>query len=326
MIDRVYGIECENLRKAYRDVQALDDVSFRANAGKVLALLGSNGSGKTTTVRVLTTQVAHDSGAARVCGKDVLRDAPAVRETIGLTAQETHIDKYITAAEYMNLVAWLRHIPRRARKQETMALLTEFELDQTAHALTSSYSGGMRRRLDLAASLIGNPAVLFLDEPSNGLDPHSRKRLWDVIRRRADEGATVLLTTQYMEEADALADSIVVLAHGQVIASGTPGELKDQIRGRVVELTVGEPQELVRATALLADVGVRPGPGETPDALSFVLPQSSPSLVELLRQFDAEGITISDAIARRPTLDEAFLQLTSEVERVPEPSIPDVAL
>jgi ABC-type multidrug transport system ATPase subunit len=321
----VDGIECESLRKAYRNVRALDGVSFVAEAGKVLALLGSNGSGKTTTVRVLTTQVAPDSGSARVCGKDVLRNAPAVREVIGLTAQETHIDKYITAAEYMNLVAWLRHIPRARRQQETMALLGEFELQDTAHASAGSYSGGMRRRLDIAASFIGNPAVLFLDEPSNGLDPHSRQRLWDIIRRRAHEGATVLLTTQYMEEADALADAIVVLAHGRVIASGTPGELKDQIRGRVVELTLAEPEEIAKTTAILTALDVRPNPGETPAALQFVLPQSGPSLVALLRQLDAEGITIEDAIARRPTLDEAFLQLTSGAERTPEPALADGA-
>jgi len=325
MVGNVHGIECEDLRKAYRNVQALDGVSLVADAGKVLALLGSNGSGKTTTVRVLTTQVAQDSGSARVCGKDVLREAPAVREVIGLTAQETHIDKYITAAEYMNLVAWLRHIPRGRRRQETTALLKEFELEETAHAPAGGYSGGMRRRLDIAASFIGSVAVLFLDEPSNGLDPHSRKRLWDVIRRRAHEGATVLITTQYMEEADALADSIVVLAHGRVIASGTPGELKDQIRGRVVELTMAEPEEIAKTTAILAALDVQPSPGETPDALQIVLPQSGLPLVELLRRLDAQGVAISDVIARRPTLDEAFLHLTSEVERAAEPTVLDTA-
>lgn len=317
----MHGIECDDLRKAYRNVQALDGVSLVADAGKVLALLGSNGSGKTTTVRILTTQVKQDSGTARVCGNDVLREAAAVRKVIGLTAQETHIDKYITGAEYMNLVARLRHIPRKSRKQEITVLLEEFELADKAHIPAGNYSGGMRRRLDIAASLLGSPAILFLDEPSNGLDPHSRKRLWGVIRQRAHEGATILITTQYMEEADALADSIVVLAYGRVIARGTPGELKDQIRGRAVELALSGPEEIAKATAILTALEIQAGPGEDPDALQFVMPLSGITLVELLRHLDAQGVAINDVIARRPTLDEAFLHLTSEVERSVEQAL-----
>ena len=181
------GIECQGLRKVYGAVQALDGVSFVVRPGRVLALLGSNGSGKTTTVRILTTLSAPDSGSARVAGKDVVREATGVREAIGLTAQETVIDRFLTGEEHLGLVARLRHIPRHCRGREIAALLAELDLDGVSQARVGGYSGGMRRRLDIAASFIGRPAALFLDEPSNGLDPHSRKRLWEVIRGRADE-------------------------------------------------------------------------------------------------------------------------------------------
>jgi ABC-type multidrug transport system ATPase subunit len=312
----VEGIECQDLCKAYGGVQALDGVSLTAEAGKVLALLGSNGSGKTTTVRILTTLTAPDSGSARVAGKDVVREASSVREAIGFTAQETILDRFLTGKEYMELVARLRHVPRRRRAQETAALLAEFELDEISRARISSYSGGMSRRLDIAANFIGEPAVLFLDEPSTGLDPHSRNRLWEAIRRRADEGTAVLLTTQYMEEADALADSVVVLARGRVIAAGTPSELKDDIGGRVVELTLADPGQVERATAILAAANTPSSKGDSPESLHFVLLKSTPPLLSILQQLDIEGADVSDVIVRRPTLDEAFLHLTRGVGEI----------
>ncbi len=314
----VNGIGCEDLRKTYGEVRALDGVSFAADAGKVVALLGSNGSGKTTTVRILTTLTAPDSGWARVADKDVVREASDVREMIGLTAQETIIDKFLTGEEYLNLVAHLRHVPRRRRSAESAALLGEFALDDVSHARVGTYSGGMRRRLDIAASLIGRPAVLFLDEPSSGLDPHSRKRLWEVIRKRANDGTTVLLTTQYMEEADALADSVVVLAKGRVIATGTPSELKDDIGSRVAELTFADSEQVERASAILAASGILATPtGESLETLEFVLHKSSLPLLAILQRLDAEGTAASNVIVRRPTLDEAFLHLIDTADGIP---------
>jgi ABC-type multidrug transport system ATPase subunit len=312
------GIECEELRKAYGEVRALDGVTFAAQPGEILALLGPNGSGKTTTVRILTTLSTPDSGTARVAGRDVLSEAPRVREAIGLTAQETVLDSFLTGEEYLSIVARLRHIPRSHRKRETAALLAELELEEIARSRIGGCSGGMRRRLDLAASLIGNPSVLFLDEPSTGLDPHSRERLWDAIRRRAREGATVLLTTQYMEEADALAKSIVLLARGRVIERGTPDSLKDRLGGSVVELTLADPDQREDALTALAEAGDPSPAGARPEVLSFVLLKSSPPLLAILQRLQADGVAVSDVMVSRPTLDEAFLHLTRAVDGIPQ--------
>jgi ABC-type multidrug transport system ATPase subunit len=320
----VNGIECHELHKAYRATRALDGVSFQAEPGKILALLGANGSGKTTSVRVLSTQCAPDSGSARVAGKDVVRDASAVREAIGLTAQETHIDAFITAEEHLTMVARLRRLSRRQRCDEVDALLRTFDLEHVAHDRAGRYSGGMRRRLDIAASFIGKPAVLFLDEPANGLDPQSRLRLWDAIRACTTEGATVLLTTQYMEEADVLADAIVVLASGKVIARGTPGELKDRIRGRVVELTLARPDHLEATAAILADLGVSAKAGDAPSIIQLVLLESNPSLRTVLNRLDTDQTAVTDIIVRRPTLDEAFLHLTGTTHRSDDPDFAGV--
>ncbi len=312
------GIECEELRKAYGEVQALGGVSFVAEPGEILALLGPNGSGKTTTVRILTTLTTPDSGSARVAGRDVVHEAPRVRRMIGLTAQETILDSFLTATEYLEIIARLRHIPRSRRRREIAALLAEFELEEVARSPISGYSGGMRRRLDVATSLIGRPIVLFLDEPSTGLDPHSRERMWDAIRRRARQGVTVLLTTQYMEEADALAQSVIVFARGQVIERGTPDALKDTIGGTVVELTLADPSQREDAVACLQGAGDPAPARERPELLSFVLLPSSPPLLTILQRLDAYDVAVSDVIVRRPTLDEAFLHLTSRAEDMPE--------
>jgi ABC-type multidrug transport system ATPase subunit len=312
------GIECEDLRKAYGKVRALDGVSFVAEPGEILALLGPNGSGKTTAVRILTTLSTPDLGTARVAGRDVVREAPRVRRMIGLTAQETILDGFLTGEEYLDIVARLRHISRLRRKREIAGLVSEFELDEFARSPIGGYSGGMRRRLDVATSLIGRPIVLFLDEPSTGLDPHSRERMWDAIRRRARAGATVLLTTQYMEEADALADSIIVLARGQVIERGTPEELKDTIGDSVLELTLADPAQRHEAVASLAELGDPSPPRERPEVLSFVLLKSGPPLLSILQRLEADGVEVADVIVSRPTLDEAFLHLTRRGEGMPE--------
>ncbi len=311
---RMHGIECEQLRKAYGEVQALDGVSLEARPGDILALLGPNGSGKTTTVRILTTLSAPDSGSARVAGSDVVGEGQRVREAIGLTAQETKLDGFLTGEEYLDMVARMRHIPRLRRIKEVAALLTEFELDEIARARIGGYSGGMRRRLDIATSLIGSPTVLFLDEPSTGLDPHSRERMWDAIRRRTHEGATVLLTTQYMEEADALADSIVVLARGRIIGCGPPAALKDSMGSSVVELTLTSADQRDQAAATLAALDTPSPPAAGRELLSFVLSRSSPPLLTILRRLDANGVQVADVIVRRPTLDEVFLRLTRNVD------------
>jgi ABC-type multidrug transport system ATPase subunit len=311
------GIECEELGKTYGEAQALGGVSFTVEPGEVLALLGPNGSGKTTTVRILATLTSPSSGAARVAGRDVVYEAARVRRMIGLTAQATVIDSFLTGREYLEIMARLRHIPRSRRKREIAVLLDEFELDEFAGSSIGSYSGGMRRRLDLASSLLGKPLVLFLDEPSTGLDPHSRERMWEAIRRRARAGATVLLTTQYMEEADALAHSVVVLARGRIIERGTPDSLKDTIGGSVVELTLAVPFQRDEALACLAGVGDSAPATERAEVLSFVLLQSSPSLLEILQRLDTHGIEVGDVIVRRPTLDEAFLHLTRGTEETP---------
>lgn len=320
------GIECQDLRKAYGDVQALGGVSFAGEAGRVLALLGPNGSGKTTTVRILTTLTTPDSGWARVADKDVVREAPQVREAIGLTAQETVIDKFLTCKEYMGVVAQLRHVPRPDRARETARLLAEFELEEVSRRRVGNLSGGTRRRLDIAASLLGQPSVLFLDEPSTGLDPHSRKCLWDAIRRRADEGATVLLTTAYMEEADALADRVVVLARGQVIATGTPTELKDDIDRRVLALTLTDPEQAKKAASIIAVLGLSSTAGETPEELDVLVLRSGPPLLAILQRLEDEGVGVSDVIVRRPTLDEAFLQLLGQVDTPRENQPQEAAL
>jgi ABC-type multidrug transport system ATPase subunit len=275
--------------------------------------LGSNGSGKTTTVRILTTLLAPNSGSARIAGRDIVREAPAVREAIGLTAQETVIDRFLTAEEYLSLIARLRHVPRRRRAEEVADLLTEFDLDEISQTRVDTYSGGMRRRLDIAASFVGRPSVLFLDEPSNGLDPRTRMHVWEAIRKRAHGvGATVLLTTQYMEEADILADSIVVLARGRVVTSGAPIELKEGIGDRVVELIQANAGCAERAKGVLAALGI--SSTVTANTVEFVLTESNPSILASLQRLDTEGIDVSATTVRTPTLDEAFLHITGTAE------------
>jgi ABC-type multidrug transport system ATPase subunit len=310
----VWGIECEELRKAYEGVQALNGVSFLIEPGEILALLGPNGSGKTTTVRILTTLATPDSGTARIAGRDIVHEASRVRRMLGLTAQATVLDGYLTGREYLEIIARLRHIPRPRRRREIAELLGEFELEEKAESPISGYSGGMRRRLDLAGSLLGKPLVLFLDEPSTGLDPHSRERMWDAIRQRSQDGATVLLTTQYMEEADALAQSVVVLARGNVIERGTPNTLKDTIGGNVVELTLMDSSQRTEVIACLEGIGEPAPSSEKPEVLSFVLSSSSPPLLTILQRLETADVAVANVLVRRPTLDEAFLHLTRQHE------------
>jgi ABC-2 type transport system ATP-binding protein len=301
----------EGLYKSYGKVHALDGLDLVAEEGSVLAVLGPNGSGKTTTVRILTTLLKPDSGRAEVEGLDVVKQAAAVRSCIGLTGQYAAVDETLTGYENLKMFGQLYHLSSAAAKQRASDLLERFDLVDAASRLTRTYSGGMRRRLDLAASLIVSPPILFLDEPTTGLDPRARLAVWEVISDLVSEGTTVFLTTQYLEEADHLANSIVVIDHGRVIAGGTADELKTQIGGERLELTVAPGGDLQAALQAL-----RPhSSGEMQSDsvhrhLTVPVKQGAQQLEAIVRDLDAARVPLNDLALRRPTLDDVFLSLT----------------
>ena len=304
-------IIARGLVKKYGDVVALDGLDLTVPEGTVFGLLGPNGAGKTTTVRILTTLLLPDSGTATVDGIDVLRKPNAVRRVIGLTGQYAAVDEYLTGRENLRMFGDLYHLPSAYVKERSQELLERFELADAADRSLRTYSGGMRRRLDLAASLIAKPRVLFLDEPTTGLDPRSRIGLWEVITDLVADGTTVLLTTQYLEEADQLAEEIVVIDHGRVIARGTSDVLKDQVGGDRLEVVVTDPAQLDAAAQTLGPVSQ----GEVTidrEAAKVIAPVvgGSLTLVEGVRALDAANIGIADVVLRRPTLDDVFLTLT----------------
>jgi oleandomycin transport system ATP-binding protein len=303
------AIQAEGLVKRFGDTLALDGVDLTAPAATVLGLLGPNGSGKTTTVRILTTLVAPDAGRASVAGHDLARQPMAVRAAIGLTGQYAAVDENLTGRENLELIGNLLELPRPMRRGRAAALLDQVELADAADRVVKTYSGGMRRRLDLAASLVGDPRVLFLDEPTTGLDPSSRRSLWTTIRGLVAEGTTVLLTTQYLEEADQLADQIVVLDHGRVIAEGTSDQLKARAGGQVLEVRPAN-GNLEQVAAALA--GVAGGsPVVDADTRLVTVPAADPRvLAEVVRRLDAAGVSVADLALRRPSLDDVFLRLT----------------
>jgi oleandomycin transport system ATP-binding protein len=303
------AIQAEGLVKRFGDTQALEGVDLTALAGTVLGLLGPNGSGKTTTVRILTTLLAPDAGRARVAGHDLARQPMAVRAAIGLTGQYAAVDENLTGRENLELIGNLLELPRPMRRGRAVALLDRVELTDAADRVVKTYSGGMRRRLDLAASLVGDPRVLFLDEPTTGLDPHSRRSLWTTIRELVAEGTTVLLTTQYLEEADQLADQIVVLDHGRVLAEGTSDQLKARAGGQVLEVRPTD-GDLNRVAAALA--GVADGsPSVDADTRLVTVPAADPGVLpEVVRRLDAAQVAVADLALRRPSLDDVFLRLT----------------
>ncbi|MFT3898729.1 MAG: ATP-binding cassette domain-containing protein [Gordonia sp. (in: high G+C Gram-positive bacteria)] len=297
-------VEAHGLTKSFGDVQALCGLSLSVDEGEILGVLGPNGAGKTTAINILTTLTRPDGGTVRVAGVDVLADPAAVRPLIGLTGQFAALDDNLTARENLVLFGRLFKLGKAAAAARAVELLDAFDLADAADRRTGTFSGGMRRRLDLAASMIGNPRVLFLDEPTTGLDPRSRTMLWDVVRRLRDTGVTIFLTTQYLEEADQLADRIVVIDHGAVIAEGTPAQLKDRIGGAVCFLSVDDSLR-ERAVAALGDRSPTVGDDE------ITLPSDGPStLMAVLRALDDEGIVPTDIGLRHPTLDDVFLALT----------------
>ena len=310
------AISVRGLKKAYGDVQALAGVDLDVKGGTVLGLLGPNGAGKTTVVRILATLLLPDAGTARVVGLDVVRDAAKLRERIGLAGQYAAVDENLTGLENLTMVGRLYGMRRSEAKARGVELLDRFELDQAADRPVKTYSGGMRRRLDLADALVANPPVLFLDEPTTGLDPRSRLNLWETIERLVAEGTTVLLTTQYLDEADRLADTIAVIDHGKVIAEGTSDELKDRVGGERLEVRLDEGADVEAALRSLAPMSDEPPVAE--DGLVRVkVTERAGTIVEAVRRLTEAGIGVDDLAIRRPTLDDVFLSLTGHAAEEP---------
>jgi ABC-2 type transport system ATP-binding protein len=303
------AIEVRGLVKRFGEVRALDGVDLTARQGQVLGLLGPNGAGKTTLVRVLATLLKADEGSAEVLGLDVQRDAAALRERIGLAGQYAAVDENLTGLENLTMVGRLYGSDRKSAKARGRELLDRFDLTDAATRPTKTYSGGMRRRLDLAAALVAKPPVLFLDEPTTGLDPRSRLGLWDVIEGLVADGTTVLLTTQYLDEADRLADTIAVIDHGRLIAEGTSDELKDRLGGERLEVHLDEAadaQAAVQALATMSDEA----PSTEGSVIKVSVRERGGAIVEAVRRLSDAGIGVDDLALRRPTLDDVFLSLT----------------
>jgi ABC-2 type transport system ATP-binding protein len=308
------AIYAEGLVKTFGDVKALDGVDLDVPEGTVLGLLGPNGAGKTTTVRCLTTLLRPDSGRAVVAGIDVLKQPDAVRRSIGLSGQFAAVDEYLTGRENLQMVGQLYQMRAKAAKERAAELLEQFHLADAADRPTKTYSGGMRRRLDLAAALVVSPPVMFMDEPTTGLDPRNRQQLWEVIKQLVSGGTTLLLTTQYLEEADHLAHDIAVVDHGKVIAKGTSDQLKARTGGERVEVVVHQREHIQAAAEVLAGFGK----GETTveehmRKLTAPVTGGAKLLAEVIRELDTRGIEIDDIGLRRPTLDDVFLSLTGHV-------------
>jgi ABC-2 type transport system ATP-binding protein len=306
------AVETEELRKSYGDVHALRGVDLRVAAGTVFGLLGPNGAGKTTVVRILTTLLPPDGGTARVAGLDVVRDARALRKHIGLAGQHAAVDENLTGFENLEMVGRLYHLGRRASRSRARELLAEFDLTEAGGRTAGTYSGGMRRRLDLAAALVARPPILFLDEPTTGLDIRSRIGLWDAIATLVSGGTTVLLTTQYLDEADRLAERIAVIDQGLLIAEGTPDALKQQVGGDRLEIRLDDAARHVQAMAELERIADG-RPSVVDGSLRVPVQSRRGAIAEAVRRLDAAGIAIDDIALRTPTLDDVFLELTGHV-------------
>ena len=320
------AVTAEGLRKRFRKTEALRGVDLVVEQGTVCGLLGPNGAGKTTMVRILTTLLRPDAGRATVAGFDVLKQAAQVRYRIGLAGQYAAVDELLTGRANLEMVGRLYHLPGRQAKARADELLDRFDLSDAANRVAKTYSGGMRRRLDVAAALVAAPPVLFLDEPTTGLDPRSRNDVWKIIGELVADGTTVLLTTQYLEEADRLADQIVVMDHGLVVASGTAAELKAKVGGERIDVVVDSLDQLADvAAALRRACGAEPS--VEPDDRRVTVPAAggAAALTAAVRELDAVGVLVEDIALRRPTMDDVFLQLTGHrAEGSDEPDLAEV--
>jgi ABC-2 type transport system ATP-binding protein len=308
-------VTAEGLVKLYKTrsgtVRALDGLDLAVPEGSVLGLLGPNGAGKTTAVRILTTLLTPDAGTATVAGVDIVKNPKDVRRLIGLSGQYAAVDEHLTGFENLDMVGRLYKLGRSRSKERARELLERFTLDEAADRPVKGYSGGMRRRLDLAAALVAAPPVLFLDEPTTGLDPRSRTGMWEVIRELVREGTTLLLTTQYLEEADRLADDIVVIDHGKAIAHGTPDALKSQLGGERIEIVLVDPADGDAARTVLGAYAISEvSTDETGRLLGAPVAGGAKDLRKALQRLEQEGIAVTDVGLRRPTLDDVFLSLT----------------
>lgn len=306
------AVEAKGLTKSYKDVKALVGVDLAVPTGTILSLLGPNGAGKTTMVRILSTLLKPDSGTAQVAGVDILKNPAQAREIIGLSGQYAAVDENLTGRENLIMVGRLFRLPKKIAIEKADELLAKFTLTDAANRIVKTYSGGMRRRLDLASALISNPTVLFLDEPTTGLDPRSRLMMWQVIKDLVKEGTTVLLTTQYLEEADQLADKIMVIDHGRVIAEGTANQLKQKMGGERIEVRVPI-AKVNQAAQALKTIGSGNVTVELDHLTVPVSGKGGSKIVEVVRTLDGLGIDIEEIHLRQPTLDEVFLTLTGHV-------------
>lgn len=308
-----FAITVNNISKSFGKINALNGVMLNVKKGNILGLLGKNGAGKTTLIRILTTLLGPDSGSAKVLDFDIEKDAQKVRESIGLAGQYAAVDENLTGFENLEMVGRLYHLNKKEARARAVELLNRFSLYDARSRKLKTYSGGMRRRLDLAASLVNKPKLLFLDEPTNGLDPQSRIELWEILQNLVSDGTTLFLTTQYLEEADHLSDSIAVIHNGKIIAEGTPNSLKQKVGGDVIEVHLSNATQIFETASLLRPIVQGKAKfDESLGQITIPVIHGVKSLTQVIRALDIENIQIEDIFLRRPTLDEAFLTLTKD--------------